>query len=57
MLTDDGGERSGHNGKSSFAKALAAALGPHAVKGKNPFLYKAEFNAETGNSHNAGDLF
>ena len=57
MLTDDGGERSGHNGKSSFAKALAAALGPHAVKGKNPFLYKAEFNAETANSHNAGDLF
>ena len=57
MLTDDGGERSGHNGKSSFAKALVAALGPHAVKGKNPFLYKAEFNAETANSHNAGDLF
>eukprot|EP00891_Asterochloris_glomerata_P005780 jgi/Astpho2/5780/fgenesh1_pg.00080_%23_41_t len=57
MLTDDGGDRSGHNGKTSFAKAVQAALGPHAVKGKNSFLYKAEFNSETANSHNAGELF
>lgn len=57
LLTDAGGSRAGNNGKTTFAKALYAAMGPeYASKGKNELLYKTDSNNETVNSHGAGIL-
>lgn len=57
MLTDQGGARTGYNGKTTVVKALHAALGDdYSTKGKEAFLYKNDSSSETANSHNAGDL-
>ena len=53
LLTD---ERDGDNGKSSVLKALGLMLGAYARRGKNSFLYKAQLDSQTANSHDAGLL-
>ena len=54
LLTD---ARGGWNAKSTVVGALAAALGnDYSLKGSNAFLYKADLNSETANSHSAGLL-
>ena len=54
LLTD---ARGGWNAKSTVVGALAAVLGDeYSLKGSNAFLYKADLNSETANSHSAGLL-
>lgn len=57
LFTDAGGNRSGNNAKSTFAKALHATMGPeYSMKGKNELLYKVDHSSETVNSHSSGLL-